>query len=209
MDVLIAGERFDLLLCTAGREPNLGGLGLNALPLPRDTDGHPLIDRHTGQWGSGALFVAGDNAARFPRVHRRPRRASRAAGRRLQRPADCHRRRQPCRIDGRRRGLRHRPRQLCRSGAQPRHARQPRCAACLCRAHHGPPAGGRDDRPVRRAPGPSAGLERAARRHGAADAGAIRSITRSWRKACARRCDHSRIAWIATRLTRRAARIRR
>ncbi|RZJ12121.1 MAG: dihydrolipoyl dehydrogenase [Rubrivivax sp.] len=93
--VLIDGERFDVLLCASGREPNLDHLGLDSLPLPRGPDGHPLINRHTAQWGDGPLFVAGDatedrpllheaadagriagdNAARFPDVHRRPRRA--------------------------------------------------------------------------------------------------------------------------------------
>jgi len=93
--VLIGGERFDALLCTAGREPNLDGLGLEALHLPRDAAGHPSLDRHTGQWGDHPLFIAGDatndhpllheaadagriagdNAARWPDVHRRPRRA--------------------------------------------------------------------------------------------------------------------------------------
>ncbi|MCE4555814.1 dihydrolipoyl dehydrogenase [Pelomonas cellulosilytica] len=93
--VLIGGEHFDLLLCAAGRQPNIDDLGLDALPLPRDDRGHPLVDRHTTQWGSGPLFVAGDatddrpllheaadtgriagdNAARFPHVHHRPRRS--------------------------------------------------------------------------------------------------------------------------------------
>ncbi|MEO6277232.1 dihydrolipoyl dehydrogenase [Roseateles sp.] len=93
--VLLGGERFDALLCTAGREPNLDGLGLEALNLPRDAAGHPSLDRHTGQWGDMPLFIAGDatndrpllheaadagriagdNAARWPDVHRRPRRA--------------------------------------------------------------------------------------------------------------------------------------
>jgi len=93
--VAIGDERFDLLLCTSGREPNLDGLGLEALSLPRTPEGHALIDRHTGQWGAGPLFVAGDaaddrpllheaadagriagdNAARWPAVHHRPRRA--------------------------------------------------------------------------------------------------------------------------------------
>ncbi|MFG6487745.1 dihydrolipoyl dehydrogenase [Roseateles sp. BYS78W] len=93
--VRIGDECFDLLLCASGRMPNLDGLGLDALPLPRDADGRALVDRHTAQWGNGALFVAGDatddrpllheaadagriagdNAARWPDVHHRPRRA--------------------------------------------------------------------------------------------------------------------------------------
>ncbi|NCT83482.1 MAG: dihydrolipoyl dehydrogenase [Comamonadaceae bacterium] len=94
-EVVLGGERFDALLCTAGRQPNLDGLGLEALGLPRDARGHPLIDRHTGQWGDSPVFIAGDvssdrpllheaadagriagdNAARWPDVHHRPRRA--------------------------------------------------------------------------------------------------------------------------------------
>jgi dihydrolipoamide dehydrogenase len=93
--VLISGEHFDALLCAAGRQPNLDDMGLDALHLPRDGDGHPQVNRHTSQWGDGALFVAGDatqdhallheasdagriagdNAARWPQVHHRPRRA--------------------------------------------------------------------------------------------------------------------------------------
>lgn len=93
--VLIGGEHFDVLLCAAGRQPNLDGLGLEHLGLPRGAAGQPLIDRHTGQWGSAPVFVAGDvtgdrpllheaadagriagdNAARWPRVLHRPRRA--------------------------------------------------------------------------------------------------------------------------------------
>lgn len=94
-DVVIGGERFELLLCAAGRVPNLDGLGLDTLALPCDAQGRPTIDRHTAQWGSSHVFVAGDvtgdrpllheaadsgriagdNAARYPRVHQRPRRA--------------------------------------------------------------------------------------------------------------------------------------
>lgn len=92
--VLIGGERFDALLCAAGRQANLDELGLEALQLPHDAAGRLQIDRHTGQWGGGALFIAGDatqdhallheasdagriagdNAARWPDVHHRPRR---------------------------------------------------------------------------------------------------------------------------------------
>ncbi len=94
-EVVMAGERFEGLLCTAGRQANLDDLGLEALNLPRDADGHPDIDRHTSQWGGMPVFIAGDvtndrpllheaadagriagdNAARWPDVHRRPRRA--------------------------------------------------------------------------------------------------------------------------------------
>ncbi|MGM9480347.1 dihydrolipoyl dehydrogenase [Roseateles sp. NT4] len=94
-EVVIGGERFEALLCTAGRQANLDNLGLEALNLPRDAEGHPLIDRHTSQWGGMPVFIAGDvtndrpllheasdagriagdNAARWPDVHARPRRA--------------------------------------------------------------------------------------------------------------------------------------
>jgi dihydrolipoamide dehydrogenase len=94
--VLVRGERFELLLCAAGREPNLDGLGLELLgDLPRDAQGHPMVDPHTGQWGESPVFIAGDatgerpllheavdggriagdNAARWPDVEHRPRRA--------------------------------------------------------------------------------------------------------------------------------------
>jgi len=93
--VVLGGERFDALLCAAGREPNLDGLGLEVLNLPRNAAGHPSLNRHTGQWGDQPIFIAGDatndypllheaadagriagdNAARWPDVHRRPRRA--------------------------------------------------------------------------------------------------------------------------------------
>ncbi|MDR7267442.1 dihydrolipoamide dehydrogenase [Pelomonas saccharophila] len=94
-EVVIGGERFEALLCTAGRQANLDHLGLETLNLPRDDQGHPVIDRHTSQWGGMPVFIAGDvtndrpllheasdagriagdNAARWPDVHHRPRRA--------------------------------------------------------------------------------------------------------------------------------------
>lgn len=93
--VLMGGEHFDALLCTTGRQANLDDLGLEALALPRGPSGEPDVDRHTGQWGRSPVFVAGDvtndrpllheaadagriagdNAARWPHVHHRPRRA--------------------------------------------------------------------------------------------------------------------------------------
>lgn len=94
-EVVVGGERFDWLLCAAGRRPNLDHLGLESLDLPRGRDGQPALDRHTCQWGQAPVFVAGDatddrpllheaadagriagdNAARWPQVHHRPRRA--------------------------------------------------------------------------------------------------------------------------------------
>ena len=93
--VLLGGERFELLLCAAGRQARLDDLGLEHLGLPRGADGALQVDRHTGQWGQAPVFVAGDvtsdrpllheaadagriagdNAARWPHLHHRPRRA--------------------------------------------------------------------------------------------------------------------------------------
>ena len=93
--VLLGGERFEFLLCAAGRQARLDDLGLEHLGLPRGADGALPVDRHTGQWGQAPVFVAGDvtsdrpllheaadagriagdNAARWPHLHHRPRRA--------------------------------------------------------------------------------------------------------------------------------------
>ena len=176
--VVIGGERFDALLCATGREPQLDDLGLEALNLPRDAGGDPILDRQTGQWGDHPLFIAGDatndlpllheatdtgriagdNAARWPRCASTP--APRAAGHRLLQPADRHCRCQPCRIDRCGLRFRHWPRQLCRPGPQSRHGRQPGQPACLCRARQRPAAGRGDDRPRCGAPRPPARLER-------------------------------------------------
>lgn len=94
-DGSIHQERFDWLLAATGRRPNTGHLGLTCTTLPLDPSGVPLYDRHTGQVGSHAVFIAGDaggdrallheaadegriagdNAGRFPEVRVRPRRA--------------------------------------------------------------------------------------------------------------------------------------
>jgi dihydrolipoamide dehydrogenase len=90
-----AEERFDLLLCAAGRRPNVDGLGLDKTSLPLDPEGVPVHDRRTGQIGVSPVFlagdasdehpllheaaddgrIAGDNAGRWPDVRVRPRRA--------------------------------------------------------------------------------------------------------------------------------------
>ncbi len=93
--VRVGDEDFELLLVAVGRIPNLDRLQLEALNLPRDAAGQPLIDPHTGRWADSPVFIAGDanddrpllheaadagriagdNAARYPDVHERPRRA--------------------------------------------------------------------------------------------------------------------------------------
>ena len=88
-------ERFEYVLAATGRTPNVDTLGLEALDLRRDARGVPVLDRHTLQAGTSAIFIAGDaandrpllheaadegriageNAARFPAVKRGARRA--------------------------------------------------------------------------------------------------------------------------------------
>jgi dihydrolipoamide dehydrogenase len=88
-------ERFEWLLCAAGRRPNVDALGLDRTTLPLDPEGVPVHDRRTGQIGPSPVFlagdasdehpllheaaddgrIAGDNAGRWPDVRVRPRRA--------------------------------------------------------------------------------------------------------------------------------------
>jgi dihydrolipoamide dehydrogenase len=88
-------ERFDYLLMTAGRRPNLDHLQLENTSLVLDETGLPHFDRQTLQWGASSLFIAGDvdgellflheaadegriageNAARYPKVQPGRRRA--------------------------------------------------------------------------------------------------------------------------------------
>lgn len=85
---------FDQVLVTAGRRPNLGGLGLENTGLALDARGAPNWDPHTCQVADSPIFLAGDisghrpllheasdegriagaNAASFPDVRRRVRR---------------------------------------------------------------------------------------------------------------------------------------
>ena len=89
-------ERFDWVLASSGRKPNVDRLGLAATMLPLDPDGVPVYDHRTGQIGVSTVFIAGDaaddvpllheaadegriagdNAGRFPDVRVRPRRAA-------------------------------------------------------------------------------------------------------------------------------------
>lgn len=88
-------ERFRYLLAATGRRPNVDKLGLETTGLPLDPRGIPLFDPTTMQWADSHIFIAGDadnavpllheaadegriagdNAARFPDVRARPRRA--------------------------------------------------------------------------------------------------------------------------------------
>ncbi len=87
-------QHFDWVLAASGRAPNLQGLGLENTSLPLDPQGVPVSDRHTGQIGNSAVFIAGDvrherallheaadegriagdNAGRFPALQPAPRR---------------------------------------------------------------------------------------------------------------------------------------
>ncbi|HZL01226.1 MAG TPA: dihydrolipoyl dehydrogenase [Caulobacteraceae bacterium] len=83
---------FDYVLSAAGRPPSLDGLDLNMSGLATDDRGVPEFDLATMRCGDGAVFIAGDadaarpvlheaasqgelagsNAARYPRIERRP-----------------------------------------------------------------------------------------------------------------------------------------
>lgn len=91
----IQQEHFDVLLAATGRVPNLDGLDLANAGLTLAPGELPGFDRQTQQIGELPLFIAGDvhgetpllheasddgriagdNAGRWPRLHRRPRRA--------------------------------------------------------------------------------------------------------------------------------------
>ena len=88
-------ERFAYLVAATGRAPNVDKLGLENTTLVLDARGVPLFDRTTLQCGGSSIFVAGDasndapllheaadegrlagdNAARFPKIRSGLRRA--------------------------------------------------------------------------------------------------------------------------------------
>lgn len=53
-------ERFQYVLVTAGRRPNVDGLGLEHTGLERGPDGIPHFDARTMQCGTSPIFIAGD-----------------------------------------------------------------------------------------------------------------------------------------------------
>ncbi|MDX2020426.1 MAG: dihydrolipoyl dehydrogenase [Deltaproteobacteria bacterium] len=95
LDGEVRTEFFAYALVAAGRRPNLGKLGLEATDLSLDEHGVPVFDRSTLQCGNTPIFIAGDanhdipllheaadegkiageNAARFPKVVPGPRRS--------------------------------------------------------------------------------------------------------------------------------------
>lgn len=88
-------ETFDTILVAAGREPNMRSLNISSAGLVLNASGSVSFDPFTGQVGRSNIFIAGDatadrqllheasdlgkiagdNAARYPRIKRRPRRA--------------------------------------------------------------------------------------------------------------------------------------
>jgi len=89
LDGVLQNEKFDYLLATTGRTPNVGNLGLYNASLELDERGVPVFGRFTLQCGNSSIFIAGDadndlpvlheaadegriageNAAKFPEVH--------------------------------------------------------------------------------------------------------------------------------------------
>ena len=67
-----AGEherRFDAVLCSIGRVPNLEGLRLEQLGVALDARGLPAFDRHSMQVGDLPVYIAGDITAERPILH--------------------------------------------------------------------------------------------------------------------------------------------
>ena len=54
------GERFQYVLVTAGRSPNVKDIGIEHTGLELDAKGIPLFDSTTMQCGSSHIFIAGD-----------------------------------------------------------------------------------------------------------------------------------------------------
>ena len=85
----------DYVIAATGRAPNVKNIGIENISIARDERGVPIFDRYTLQSGTSNIFIAGDanndvpllheaadegkiageNAARFPNVHRGNRRA--------------------------------------------------------------------------------------------------------------------------------------
>ena len=62
-------ERFQYVLMTAGRTPNVHDLGLEHTGLERGPDGIPVFDARTMQCGTSNIFIAGDANNERPLLH--------------------------------------------------------------------------------------------------------------------------------------------
>jgi len=62
-------ERFQYLLATTGRRPNVDRLGLEETTLKLDQRGVPLFDARTMQCGKSSIFIAGDADNDLPLLH--------------------------------------------------------------------------------------------------------------------------------------------
>lgn len=62
-------DRFDYVLATTGRSPNVKNLGLENTTLPLDERGVPIFDPYTTQVGEHPVFIAGDVNNDKPLLH--------------------------------------------------------------------------------------------------------------------------------------------
>ncbi len=62
-------DRFDYVLATTGRTPNVKNLGLENTSLPLDERGVPVFDPYTTQVGNHPVFIAGDANNDKPLLH--------------------------------------------------------------------------------------------------------------------------------------------
>jgi dihydrolipoamide dehydrogenase len=69
VDGIQVSERFEYLLATTGREPNISRLGLENTGLELDERGVPLFDECTLQCGDSPIFLAGDVNNVLPLLH--------------------------------------------------------------------------------------------------------------------------------------------
>lgn len=62
-------ERFDYLLATTGRTPNVTGIGLENTGIELNERGIPVFDPATMQCSNSSIFIAGDVNAYLPLLH--------------------------------------------------------------------------------------------------------------------------------------------
>jgi dihydrolipoamide dehydrogenase len=68
-DGALRDEQFDLVLCAAGRTPNLQALDLARTGLQLDAHGVPVFDPLTMRCGDSTIFIAGDVSQERPLLH--------------------------------------------------------------------------------------------------------------------------------------------